>query len=75
MATYNLAGVTTGNQSLWVRMKGDGSINLTDFFILRTNFGKAGMTRARGDLSGDGTAKTSRFLYTAAEFWDVEWQR
>lgn len=49
-------------------INGDGFVNLTDFFILRTNFGKTGMTRAQGDLNGDGTINLSDFFVFRTNF-------
>lgn len=47
---------------------GDGIINLTDFFIVRSNFGKTGMTRAQGDLNGDGTINLTDFFILRQNF-------
>lgn len=49
-------------------VNGDGSINLTDFFVIRTNFGKTGMTRAQGDLNGDGSVTLSDFFVLRQNF-------
>lgn len=49
-------------------INGDGLIDLSDFFILRTNFGKNGMTRAQGDLNGDGTITLSDFFILRQNF-------
>jgi hypothetical protein len=49
-------------------INGDGLINLTDFFVLRTNFGKSGMTRAQGDLNGDGTVSLADFFILRQNF-------
>lgn len=49
-------------------VNGDGSINLTDFFIIRTNFGQSGKTRAQGDLNGDGSVTLSDFFLLRQNF-------
>lgn len=41
---------------------GNGTVNLSDFSIMRTNFGLSGKTRAEGDLSGDGTVNLTDFF-------------
>lgn len=49
-------------------INGDGLVNLSDFFILRTNFGKTGATRAEGDLNGDGQVNLSDFFVVRQNF-------
>lgn len=49
-------------------VNGDGSINLTDFFVIRTNFGQSGKTRAQGDLNGDGTVTLADFFVLRQNF-------
>ncbi len=41
---------------------GNGTVDLSDFFILRTNYGKTGMVRSQGDLTGDGAVDLSDFF-------------
>lgn len=41
---------------------GNGSVDLADFFILRTNYSRTGMVRSQGDLSGDGAVDLADFF-------------
>lgn len=41
---------------------GNGSVDLADFFILRTNYGKSGQSRSQGDLTGDGLVDLADFF-------------
>lgn len=49
-------------------INGDGSVNLSDFFIMRTNFGQTGKTRAQGDLTGDGSVTLADFFVLRQNF-------
>lgn len=40
---------------------GDGTVDLADFFTLRSNFGLYSRTRSQGDLTGDGSVDLSDF--------------
>jgi hypothetical protein len=48
-------------------VNGDGAVNLTDFNILKTNFGQQG-SREQGDLNGDGTVGLPDFNILKANF-------
>lgn len=47
---------------------GDGIVNLRDFSILASNFGRTGRTRAQGDLTGDGVVGLVDFSILASNF-------
>jgi hypothetical protein len=47
---------------------GDGIVNLLDFQILATNFGKQEVNRKDGDLDGDGAITFSDFLVLSVNF-------
>jgi len=49
-------------------VNGNGTIDLTDFFIMRTNFGQSGRTRAQGDLTGDGMVTLADFFILRQNF-------
>ena len=49
-------------------VNGDGLVNLSDFFVIRTNFGQTGRTRAQGDLTGDGTVTLADFFVLRQNF-------
>ncbi len=49
-------------------VNGDGSVNLSDFFIIRTNFGQTGKTRAQGDLNNDGAVTLADFFVLRQNF-------
>jgi hypothetical protein len=46
----------------------DGVVNLSDFLILRRNFGEANLGFAGGDFNGDGTVNLSDFLILRRNF-------
>jgi hypothetical protein len=51
---------------------GDGSVNISDFNILASNFGSGGNPRFRnGDANGDGTVNISDFNLLASNFGQV----
>jgi subtilisin family serine protease len=48
---------------------GDGRVNLADFNIVASNFGRtSGATRATGDLNGDGRVNLADFNFLAGRF-------
>ena len=47
----------------------DGGTDVSDFFILASNFGTpSGATRSQGDVTGDGAVDVSDFFVVASDF-------
>ncbi len=46
----------------------DGFVDLSDFFIVRSNFGSTNATRAQGDLNSDGVVSLSDFYILRQNF-------
>jgi probable HAF family extracellular repeat protein len=49
-------------------LNGDGSVSISDFITLASNFNKTGMNWADGDLNGDGAVTIADFIDLAAHF-------
>ncbi len=65
-------GNSMGNFAVMQRIpgdaNGDGVVNLSDFAILRSNFGKTGMQWDQGDFSSDGTVNLTDFALLRSNF-------
>lgn len=54
--------------NLQADINGDGTVNLTDFLIIKTHWLQTGVTYEEGDINGDGTVNLTDFLILKNEW-------
>lgn len=59
--SQNADGTTADQSAVPQEITQGGSYNLSDFYIMRDNFGASGVDSAKGDLNSDGSVDLSDF--------------